>query len=140
MLGNRVVHYFLRWVQERSGRQWIDQHIDTWSAVGPLWLGAPKCLRGLLSGEMMGLEPFIFQHEGIALSRRNGSTPWMMPIASPYYNIESFTHVRNEQSSTSSPAYERKNILETLEECALKVCIQSKQRRERERERERVWC
>jgi len=67
---------------------------------------------------MMGLEPFIFTHEGLALSRSNGSTPWMMPIPSPYYNLDDFTHIRKDGPGAE---YETKGIIETLDECELSV-------------------
>ena len=36
-LGNRVVHYFSRWVEKKAGRQWASKYLDNWLAIGPLW-------------------------------------------------------------------------------------------------------
>jgi phospholipid:diacylglycerol acyltransferase len=76
-LGTRCVHYFLRWVEREFGRPWIQEHVDTFLAVGPIFLGAPKTLRAMVTGERMGLEAFLFPEEGRALNRLLGSIPCM---------------------------------------------------------------
>ena len=48
-LGNRVMHYFVRFMEKKVGRQWVTDHVDCWIALGPLWLGAPKLLRAIVS-------------------------------------------------------------------------------------------
>lgn len=70
--GTRCTHYFLRFAEKYCGRQWISNHIHTWIAVGPLFLGAPKSVRAVTSGERMGLDAFLFENEGILLTRRCG--------------------------------------------------------------------
>ena len=43
-LGTRVLQYFFRWAVEQPslGRQWISDNVETYLAVGPIFLGAPK--------------------------------------------------------------------------------------------------
>lgn len=44
--------YFLRWmVAKPGGSDWISLNIDSWFALGAPWLGAPKSLRTITSGE-----------------------------------------------------------------------------------------
>ena len=52
-LGTRVIHYFLLFLEDTVGRSWIDEKIDLFIPVGPLWLGAPKSIRAAV------LFPFI---------------------------------------------------------------------------------
>lgn len=82
-LGNRVTHYFTRFMEKKAGREWASKYLDNWLAIGPLWLGAPKLLRAIITGDRMGLEAFLFPHEGITLARSLGSTPWMFPYICP---------------------------------------------------------
>ena len=53
----------------------------------------------MVSGEMMGLDSFIFQHEGIALSRTTASSCWMLPLSSSAYNVDSFGLVKRNRTS-----------------------------------------
>ena len=70
--GTRCIHYFLRFCAKNFSREWISERIHTWIPVGPLWLGAPKSVRATTSGERMGLDAFLFEEEGILLSRCTG--------------------------------------------------------------------
>ena len=36
-LGNRVTHYFVRFMEKKVGRDWVSKYIDNWLAIGPLW-------------------------------------------------------------------------------------------------------
>ena len=36
-LGNRVVHYFTRFMEKKAGREWMSKYVDNWLAIGPLW-------------------------------------------------------------------------------------------------------
>jgi protoheme ferro-lyase len=38
-MGNRVTHYFLNWIKQKFGEEWIKQHVHTFFAVGAPWLG-----------------------------------------------------------------------------------------------------
>jgi len=68
-LGNRAMHYFVRFMEKHYGRQWQSTYIEVWMAIGPLFLGAPKSIRAVVTGERMGLEAFLFEFEGVAMIR-----------------------------------------------------------------------
>lgn len=36
-LGNRVTHYFTRFMLKKEGREWASKYLDNWLAIGPLW-------------------------------------------------------------------------------------------------------
>lgn len=86
-LGTRCTHYFLRFCEQKYGRQWISDHIHTWVAVGPLFLGAPKSVRATMSGERMGLDAFLFEDEGILLSRGCGMILFLLLFPQPLFLI-----------------------------------------------------
>jgi phospholipid:diacylglycerol acyltransferase len=50
-MGCKVIHYFLLWVKERFGQKWIDKNIHAMCALGPPFLGAPKSIRTVVSGD-----------------------------------------------------------------------------------------
>lgn len=107
-LGTRVVQYFLRWAADQPdmGREWIDQNVETFIAVGPIFLGAPKTFRAMITGERMGLEAFLFPEEGVALNRRIGSIPWMFPTRLPAHDgdpLMRMTMLRKGQASSYEP-------------------------------------
>ncbi len=80
-MGNRVVQYFLRWVEmSPSGQAWIDQHVAGFLACGAPWLGAPKILRSLATGNRMDLDLFLSESEGHELLRCCGSLPGLLPL------------------------------------------------------------
>ena len=39
-----------------------------------------KAVRAMITGERMGMEAFLYPHEGLWLNRRIGSLPWMFPV------------------------------------------------------------
>lgn len=96
-LGTRVFHYFLLWIENTVGRHWIDEKIDLWIPVGPLWLGAPKSIRATVSGERMGLEDFLYPEEGIELSRFSSSV-WMFPTHTPDFEFQAYSFLRDENT------------------------------------------
>ncbi|CAF1479861.1 unnamed protein product [Adineta ricciae] len=51
-MGANYVLYFLRWVTENAGEQWIDENVATFLNVGGPILGTPKAFSAVLSGEM----------------------------------------------------------------------------------------
>ncbi|UJR26566.1 hypothetical protein I4U23_007887 [Adineta vaga] len=51
-MGANYVLYFLRWVAENAGDQWIDDNVATFLNVGGPLLGTPKAFSAVLSGEM----------------------------------------------------------------------------------------
>lgn len=48
-LGTRVGHYLC----DFAGREWCDRHVHTYMPVGAPHLGAPKALRGNITGDAM---------------------------------------------------------------------------------------
>jgi len=64
----------------KDGQEWIDKFIYSFIAVGSPWLGAPKSLRGTISGERMGLELFLDETEAKIWGRTIGSTKGLWPI------------------------------------------------------------
>ena len=78
-MGNRIFHYFLNWVEIHVGPHWAHEHIEGWTALGSPFLGAPKVLRTLFSGDAMGLELILQPQEVASLCRRLGSMPVLMP-------------------------------------------------------------
>ena len=46
-MGNRCVQYFLRWALQLYGQDWIDENVHAFLALGPPFIGAPKCVRGI---------------------------------------------------------------------------------------------
>ncbi|CAF1357973.1 unnamed protein product [Adineta steineri] len=51
-MGTNYIMYFLRWVTENAGDQWIDENVATFLNVGGPLLGTPKAFSAVLSGEM----------------------------------------------------------------------------------------
>lgn len=100
-LGNRVTQYFLRTVDQ----EWIDNYIERYVAVSPLWLGAPKAVRALISGasEM----PLMSDEVSASLARTCGSAPWMFPVTKPQYkymNTEYFAFLGSDTEGRSIDA------------------------------------
>ncbi|ELR22939.1 phospholipid:sterol acyl transferase [Acanthamoeba castellanii str. Neff] len=107
-MGNRVLQYFLHRLvvtEGDLGRQWIDRHVHSYVAVGAPFLGAPKIVRSLATGERMGMEALLRQEEGVAFIRSLGSTGMIMPMAQPrYFEVpREFVHLRGERSEAHLP-------------------------------------
>eukprot|EP00657_Telonema_sp_P-1_P004129 TRINITY_DN19557_c0_g1_i1.p1 TRINITY_DN19557_c0_g1~~TRINITY_DN19557_c0_g1_i1.p1 ORF type:complete len:184 (-),score=29.55 TRINITY_DN19557_c0_g1_i1:8-559(-) len=52
-LGGTIALYFLHFVAAQpSGDQWLSEHIHAVTGIGAAWLGAPKTLAAVISGEM----------------------------------------------------------------------------------------
>lgn len=117
-LGNRNFHYFLRFAEKHYGREWQSKFIETWVAIGPLFLGAPKSLRAVLTGERMGLEAFLFEFEGVAMIRSIGVPMWMWPIKHFDYEFQNgFAAVRIDSSNKKEkPKYKDCSIEEVVKE------------------------
>lgn len=98
--GNRVTHYFCRFMEKTAGREWMSKYVDNWLAIGPLWLGAPKLLRAMITGDRMGLEAFLFPHEGILLGRSIGSGPWMFPYRTDDHDFKEYCNITDEGVAT----------------------------------------
>eukprot|EP01116_Phalansterium_solitarium_P003591 TRINITY_DN14402_c0_g1_i1.p1 TRINITY_DN14402_c0_g1~~TRINITY_DN14402_c0_g1_i1.p1 ORF type:complete len:877 (-),score=239.38 TRINITY_DN14402_c0_g1_i1:38-2668(-) len=85
-MGNRTFQYFLNWVKRKpNGQQWIDTHVYSFIAVGAPWLGAPKTVRGYITGERFGLEPFMTEKQSISWARCMGSLMSLIPYKPELY-------------------------------------------------------
>mmetsp|Transcript_42358 Transcript_42358/g.102062 ORF Transcript_42358/g.102062 Transcript_42358/m.102062 type:complete len:716 (-) Transcript_42358:1589-3736(-) len=82
-LGCKTGHYFLNYVEENFGRDWIDKHIHTYMPIGAPHLGAPSALRSIVTGEKLGLETFLSDAESLAFGRTIGSGPFLIPSTLP---------------------------------------------------------
>ncbi|KAI3646840.1 hypothetical protein MP228_009768 [Amoeboaphelidium protococcarum] len=54
-MGGLVAHYFLKWVESRhggKGKLWVDKHIHAHVSIATPYLGVPKSVSTVLSGEM----------------------------------------------------------------------------------------
>ena len=80
--GCKLGQYFLHWMEQIEGRQWIDKHLQTLIAVGPPWLGAPKAIRTILAGDSLGLPTSVVLGNRCmaALFRSFSSSLWMAPF------------------------------------------------------------
>lgn len=59
-MGCKVVHYFFMWLKKQpNGQEWIDKYIHTFFTIGAPWLGAPKVVRALITGERFGLNALL---------------------------------------------------------------------------------
>lgn len=79
-MGNRIIQYFLNWAKLNHGQAWIDQNIHTFVAVGAPFLGAPKSVRGLISGDRFGMDLLLSNREAKGFARTLGSVPGLLPI------------------------------------------------------------
>jgi hypothetical protein len=79
-MGNRCVQYFLQWVVTNYDRSWIDENIHAFLALGPPFLGAPKSVRAVISGDCMGLEMFLTDEESRTMARGSAALPWLFPV------------------------------------------------------------
>lgn len=120
-MGNRVMHYFLNWLDlsfPGYGRKWISDHIHTWLAVGAPFLGAPKTVRGVITGDKLGLDTFMNNNEGLIFGRSLGSIPWLFPNSKLFFvqqQIE-FMKLRNEETGEKGPHhYHDLDLKEALE-------------------------
>jgi len=82
-LGCKVAHYLLNFALDTRGQSWIDKYVHTYMPVGGPHLGAPKSMRGLISGLKMSLDTFLSDEEALLLSRSLGSGPWLIPSDLP---------------------------------------------------------
>jgi hypothetical protein len=96
-MGCKMGHYFANWVVNNGHAEagivnpqaWLDKFIFSLYAVGGPFLGARKSLRGMLSGDDMGIGEFIGRLNTIRLSRGVGSGMFLYPegplrTANPY--------------------------------------------------------
>lgn len=57
-MGSSVALYFMKWVEAsgpgfgNGGDQWVEQHLESFTSIAGTFLGVPKAMAALLSGEM----------------------------------------------------------------------------------------
>lgn len=116
-MGNRVVHYLLNWINQfPGGRQWISDHIHSWFAVGPPFLGAPKAIRGVVSGDKLGLDTFLSDDEGLMFARSSASTPWLFPNNKLFFQSPSTEFIKRRKDVPGVPEYEDVTVPQILKE------------------------
>ena len=79
-----MIHYFLLWAKKNIGQEWIDHNIHAFLALGGPFLGAPKAVRSVVSGDRMDLDVFLTHQEGLFMCRRSASLPWLFPVDERY--------------------------------------------------------
>ena len=121
--GGKFIHYFLHWIADNAGRDWIDQHIEGMVGLGIPWTGAPKSLRTIVSGDSMGLPTFFLLGSGymLSMSRTFSSVPWLFPLRyfqSPFY----LKPAKKKSFEKSLCAYEQLNVDQLLLRADIPVC------------------
>lgn len=92
--GSNVWLYFMKWTEKHKGKSWINENVHAFMAIGPPFLGLPKSLTSLLSGEMRDtaeLSPpfqylknkFLTNKETVSIFRSWGSIAHMLPKGGP---------------------------------------------------------
>ncbi|KAN0063168.1 phospholipid:diacylglycerol acyltransferase [Thecaphora frezii] len=57
-MGSSVFFYFMKWVEAqgdgfgRGGSDWVEEHIEAFTSIAGTFLGVPKAMSAMLSGEM----------------------------------------------------------------------------------------
>lgn len=109
-MGTTVMFYFLKWVEARGpgfgngGPRWVEDHIESFVSIGGTYLGVPKAMAALFTGEMRDtvelpppaaylLEKFFSREERVKLFRgwsgsscmllKGGSAVWGGPHGAP---------------------------------------------------------
>ena len=83
-LGTKTGHYLLDFAHAKD-KEWCNKYVHTYMPVGAPHLGAPKAMRGSITGDKMGLEAFLNDHQALAMGRSFGSTPWLIPSVLPSF-------------------------------------------------------
>lgn len=89
-MGGNLVEYFMKWAEANAGEGWVDKHLHAFVSIATPFLGAPKTLSALLSGEskdtaQMGwamaqlLERVFTKKERASLFRTWGGVASMIP-------------------------------------------------------------
>ncbi|MDZ8082277.1 MAG: hypothetical protein RMX35_24835 [Nostoc sp. DcaGUA01] len=122
-MGNRVIQYFLKWVEANQSRAWIDEHIERYIAISPPWIGSPQAIyrvsdsaivlpAGKSQVGLLGMKDVLQSFSSI---------PWLLPLQDQYFNIPSFGYYKdgdfNEQDLSK---YHAITMQETLEKAGAK--------------------
>ena len=60
-MGGTVVVYFLNWVENDAGKDWVEKHIHSFVNIAGKLLGVPKAVPALLSGELKDTAALLSQ-------------------------------------------------------------------------------
>ena len=112
-MGNRCVQYFM-WFAEAQQPGWVDAHVHAFLALGPPFLGAPKAMRAVLTGDTMGLDVFLTPEEAQLFTRACASSPWLFPLQERMFP-DVLARVQVEDGGTRH-SYETRNVTELMEE------------------------
>lgn len=96
-----------------------------WIAVGAPFLGAPKAVRGTVTGDRLGLDTFVTETEGLLWGRSLGSTPWLFPnskLVYPNDNYEAIMSRTDETLHSQTPLYRFVPLSQILAESGANNC------------------
>ena len=77
--GNRVAHYFTHWMESKK-KGWCKKYIHGFIALAAPYLGAPKMVRAIITGDALGLDVVLVSKAQEAWGRHMGSYPSLLPI------------------------------------------------------------
>eukprot|EP01105_Mastigella_eilhardi_P028779 TRINITY_DN972_c0_g1_i2.p1 TRINITY_DN972_c0_g1~~TRINITY_DN972_c0_g1_i2.p1 ORF type:complete len:804 (-),score=186.18 TRINITY_DN972_c0_g1_i2:89-2500(-) len=116
-MGNRIIQYFLHLMAKKEGGQkWIDEHVFSFIAVAAPFLGTPKMLRALCTGDKLGLETLLRKQDALRFERSLGSAPWLLPLSTEHYFNEkgsAFAYVQS-PDGIGSICYKPLSVREAL--------------------------
>ena len=102
-----------------------NKKVEMWIAVGAPFLGAPKAVRGTVTGDRLGLDTFINETEGLLWGRSLGSTPWLFPnskLVYPNDNYEPIMARTEETLRSNNPIYRAVSLQQILVESGASNC------------------
>ncbi|BAZ47463.1 hypothetical protein NIES4103_00640 [Nostoc sp. NIES-4103] len=124
-MGNRVVQYFLKWVEANVSKAWIDQYIERYIAISPPWIGSPQAIYRLSDSAIVlpsgGTQIALKGMKDVLQSF--SSIPWLLPVEGQYqyFNTEKnkegeyiFGYVAN-SASRALADYQPITVQQTLE-------------------------
>jgi hypothetical protein len=102
-MGNRLVQYFLKWIESTISKAWIDEHIERYIAISPPWIGAPQAIYRLSDSAI--LLPAGKSQIGLIgmkdVLQSFSSIPWLLPVTEEqykYFNTQSFGYYKEDDS------------------------------------------
>jgi len=112
-MGNPVLMHFL---QHEVDQAWKTKHIKIWAAIAPVFMGAPKSLKGLISGENDGIPRVLVGNIQMrSLFRTLPSTYYLVPSI-PEKQPESWPEEFKTIVMTDSKNYTIDNLGEMFED------------------------
>ncbi|BAZ20520.1 hypothetical protein NIES4073_13960 [Kalymmatonema gypsitolerans NIES-4073] len=96
-MGNRVVQYFLKWIETNASEGWVDKYIERYIAISPPWIGAPQAIYRLSDSPIVlptGKSQVALKGMKDVLQSFS-SIPWLLPLQDQYFNTESFGYYKD---------------------------------------------